>query len=354
MEVWRDPSGAQGLGLQPFQAWKSSGMRQQPLRNLGQVRGKLRHSPQHVTGRMAASGDILGVRIVFRHSNKVGGDSSGCAPAKGPRVPVTDQGQAPLGFYGRYPPAALPPRPVPWQRGGKAKVTLVGWLCSPWSQAGASQSPQCVCHTISPQNSECCRQTQGWPVDAAGWPGTCSGSYPGSAPPATWGHLGGTSPLQRSPCWSGHGCPLPLPPLVMGCAATALSPCKGEHLSPCFCTPYFVLCVPGMTPICHCCAVAPVSYLLSVPVQVPSDFPVTPVSPARLCHPVPYIPSVRSPLLEPRTFQCPFCAFCVSCACPVSPTSHMSPLCPMQTLTYAPSVCPARLQCVSLHPVCPH
>lgn len=151
MEVWRDPSGAQGLGVQPFQVRKNSGMSQQHLVSPRTCPGFLRHSPQHVTGRMSASGDIVWVSIVFRHSNKAASDSSGCTHAKSPRVPGIDQGRAPLGFYGRYSPAALPPRPVPWQRGGKAKVTLVGWLCSPWSQAGASQSPHCVCTRSLPK-----------------------------------------------------------------------------------------------------------------------------------------------------------------------------------------------------------
>lgn len=214
------------------------------------VRGKLRHSPHHVTGRVTASGDIPWVRVVFRHSNGVGGNSSGGTAAKGPSVPGTHQGQALLGFYGRYPPAPLPPRPLPWQRGGKAKVALVGWVCSPWS---LPEIPVCLSHDLPPK--------QGWPVDTAGWPGTSSGSCPGSASPSTCGHLGGTSPLQRSPCWPGHcRCPLRCPALVMGCAAQDYPqrcPRGGGPPQPCLCTPSLfpacVLCVPGMTPICPLC-----------------------------------------------------------------------------------------------------
>lgn len=77
------------------------------------------------------------------------------------------------------------------------------------------------------------------------------------------GHLGGTSPLQRSPRWPG-----PTPASCAGhgmCSSglfTALSP-WGWHLSPCLCTPSlfpaWVLCVPGMTPICPLCVPCPVS-----------------------------------------------------------------------------------------------
>lgn len=186
-----------------------------------------------------------------------------------------------------------------------------GGFAAPGARLEPPRVPTVFVHDLSPK-LWCYRQPQGWPVDAAGWPGTCSGSCPGSAPPATWGHLGGTSPLQRSPCCPGRGCPP-----VMGCAATGLSP-WGEALQPLPLHPLTFPCLgpscsrndPYLSPVCAVCP--PVSCLLNVPVQVPSEFPVTPVSPVRLCHPVSHVPAVRSPLLEPRTFQCPFCAFCVS------------------------------------------
>lgn len=152
------------------------------------------------------------------------------------------------------------PWPLPRQRGGKAKVTLVGWLCSPWSQAGASQRPTCVYHTISPQNSLPRPQAPLSPTTAV------AGGHCGVA--------GDRLGVMSWVCTSCHvGTPwrdLPAPKVTMlagtrsptpaSCAApgvcssglvTALSP-WGWHLSPCLCTrspfPAWVLCVPGTTP----------------------------------------------------------------------------------------------------------
>lgn len=128
--------------------------------------------------------------------------------------------------------------------------------------------------------------------------------------------LAGTRLPSPAPC-AGHGT----------CSSglfTALSP-WGWHLSPCLCAPSLfparVLC-PGSrddTYLSPVCAVAAVSCLLHVPVQVPSEFPVTPVSSARLCHLVSHVSAVPFPLLEPRMVQCPLRAFCVPCAGPTRP-----------------------------------
>lgn len=135
-------------------------------------------------------------------------------------------------------------------------------------------------------------------------------------------------PLQRSPCCQGRGCPPRLPAPVMACAAHGAVP-VGVVPQPLPLHPFTFSCLGPLCPrndscLSPVCAVAPVSCVLNVPVRVPSEFPVTPVSPARLCHLVSHVSAVPSPLLQPRMVQCPFCAFRVSCASPVSPAC---PLC---------------------------
>lgn len=151
--------------------------------------------------------------------------------------------------------------------------------------------------------------------------------------------LAGTLLLPTPASCAGHG-------MCSSGLSTALSPWRGATSA----LPLHSLTFPCLGPLCPrndpylspVCAVAPMSCLLNVPVQVPSEFPVTPVSPARLCHLVSHVPAVPSSLLEPRMFQCPLCVLCVSC---VSHVPHVP------SVSHAsPHMCSQHVPCLS--PVC--
>lgn len=366
MEVWRDPSGAQGLGVQPFQARKSSGMSQQHLVSPRTCPGFLRHSPQHVTGRMAARGDILWVSIVFRHITSLGVTAVDAHPRRvhaclaltgvrlrwafmggtllQPSLPDQYRGNVAEGqrspSWGGFaaPGARLEPRRVPTMFVTRSLPKTLGAIASPTGGRGPARGHILGLHLL-PHG------------DILAGPPRSKGHRAARDAAAHW--LWDVQP-QGCPRGGRHSAPA---------SAPLTFPCLGP------------LCSrndPYLSPVCAACP--PVSCLLNVPVQVPSEFPVTPVSPVRLCNPVSHVPAVRSPLLEPRTFQCPFCAFCVSCACPVPPpptcplcvphkSPHMLPACALLVSSVCPCIlcvpmnpprapltCPACLQCVFPRP----